>query len=210
MIKLYPGDQCVLLRAQLLHDAWTDHKPSFDEPSNTQDCLLIGSPIRQALGLSAERLVWVDVDDRERGGATVAYVGTTNATDMLLWKDGADAKPHDCYNFGPARNTGYLNDGSRYVVYRFVLYMDGFKEKNSKRDTREVAGSYMLPLGLKFENRRGSVSPRILKLGYSSVSHNGVLKLLLGDIRRRATTGLDGVDPYGHTFRIFWTPSLSW
>ena len=151
----------------------------------------------------------MDVDERERWGATVAYVGTTNATDMPVWKDGEDAKPHDCYNFGPARNTVYLNDGSRYVVYRFSLHMDGFKEKKSKRDTREVAGCYMLPLGLTFENRRGSGSPRVLTLGSSSVSHNGVLKLLLGNIRRGATAGVDGVDPYGRTVRIFLDPVTS-
>ena len=125
---------------------------------------------------------------------------------MHVWKDGADAKPHDCYKFGTARNTGYFNEGSRYVVYRFALYMDGFNEKKSKRDTREVAGCYMLPLGLTFENRRGSGSPRVLTLGSSSVSHNGVLKLLLGDIRRGATAGVDGVDPYGRTVRIFLDP----
>ena len=63
------------------------------------------------MGISAERLFWVDVEDREDGRATVLYVGTTNVTDMPTWAEGRDGTPHGVYAFGSPRNSGYMPDG---------------------------------------------------------------------------------------------------
>ena len=206
VIELYPGDQCVLLRSEKRHDELRECTGECTEPVRTQHCLLIGSPVRQSLGLSTERLVWLEVNKCSSIRATVRFIGSSNVIDMPTWKHGADGMPHVWYNFGPPQNRGYLRDGSPYVVYRFALYMDGFKEKRSQRDTRSVGGCYILPLGLSLENRRGTESARVITICPNGVSHNNVLKDVMKDIRRAAVTGVSGFDPYGRRVRIFLDP----
>ena len=65
VMKLYPGDQCVLLRAESADMAMRDQGAVWTEPDCTQHCVLVGSLVRQGMGLSAERLVWIDVENRE-------------------------------------------------------------------------------------------------------------------------------------------------
>ena len=88
VIQLHPGDQCVLFRTERSHADIYEHGSSFREGALTQHGLLIGSPVRQALGLPSERLVWIDIEERGGGRATVRYVGTSNVTDMPVWVSG--------------------------------------------------------------------------------------------------------------------------
>ena len=85
VIDLNPGDQCVLLRSQRADESRRRRTSGWKEEQKTQHCLLIGSLVRQGLGLSAERLVWTDVEKMEEEKATVSYVGSTNVTDMPTW-----------------------------------------------------------------------------------------------------------------------------
>ena len=206
VMKLYPGDQCVLLRAESADMAMRDQGAVWTEPDCTQHCVLVGSLVRQGMGLSAERLVWIDVENREECRATVRYVGTTNVTNLPTWVGGRNGTPHAGYEMGSVKNMGYMPDGSRYLVYRFALYMDGFKQTKAQRDTRSVGGCYLMPLGLSVEARRGSGSPRVLTIASSATSHNKVLSMVMEDISRAACTGVDGIDPYGRRVRIFLDP----
>ena len=199
VIELHPGDICVLLRS--------DHQPEDGQttllPTTSQHCVLIGSLIRQATGESAERLVWVDSDNTLKSRTTLHFVATSNVSDMPVWLSGRDRSAPAGYELGKACDRGFLPDGTRYVVYRFALYMDGFKQTKAQRDTRSVGGCYMIPLGLSAESRRSPGAPRVLTIASSSLSHNKVMSLVLEDVWNTAKDGVDGVDPYGRKIRIF-------
>ena len=206
VIQVYPGDQCVLFRAADVDNDMRAQDSVFGEMESTQHCVLIGSPVRRGLGLSAERLVWVDVDSGEVGTPLVSYVGSSNVIDMPTWLSGRDGTPHEAYENRIPSNTGYMPDGTRYVIYRFALYMDGFKQTKSKRDTRSVGGCYIMPLGLSIDARRSSAAPHVVSLASSSLPHNKVLKLVMDEICSAARTGVRGVDPYGRPVHIFLDP----
>ena len=205
VIQLYPGDHCVLLRTEQ-QDRVVNCGRKCDEDARTQHCVLVGSLVRQGLGFTPERLIWVDVEDRGERRASVRYVGSSNVIDLPKWVSGPNGTPHDAYDYGKVRNSGFLPDGSRYIIYRFALYMDGFKQKKSLRDQRSVGGCYILPLGLSVESRRGNAAPRVLTLCPDELEHSDVLQLVLEDISRAAKTGVDGFDPYGRRVRIFLDP----
>ena len=90
----------------------------------TQHCMLVGSLVSQAIGLTGERLVWIYIDNRSEGHATVRYIGSSNVTDLPTWMKGPNGTTHDEYNFGPPRNIVFIRNGGRYVIYRFAVYMD--------------------------------------------------------------------------------------
>ena len=206
LIQLYPGDHCILLRTQRIDRSLRESGRDFVEHSRTQHCVFIGSLVRQGLGLTAERLVWADVEDKGQGRASVRYVGSSNVIDIPTWVQSPNGTPHDAYDYGHVRNSGFLPDGSRYLIYRFAFYMDGFKQMKSLGDQRSVGGCYILPLGLSCETRRGNSAPRVLTLCPDELEHNDVLTLVLEDISRAAKTGVDGFDPYGRRVRIFLDP----
>ena len=205
LIQLHPGDHCALLRMDSGPQSAGSEGPG--RIARTQHCILIGSLVRQGLSHSAERLVWVDIDRHDSGRATVRYAGSSTVTDIPTWVRGRHGTPHTEYasDFKP-RNMGFMQNGTRYLVYRVALYMDGFKQTKAQRDTRSVGGCYMLPLGLSLESRRRKAAPRVLALASSTVPHNNVLDLLLDDVTRAAVDGVDGTDPYGRPVRIFIDP----
>lgn len=203
VVKLNPGDICVLLRSISTEQEMQRDGFVWVEQKTTQHCVLVGSLVRQGIGLSAERLVWVDVSDKDEGRATIHYVGASNVVDMPTWLEGYRSVPFLGYEGGPPRHIGHMPDGSRYVVYRFALYMDGFKQTKGLADTRSVGGCYLMPLGLSLDSRRGTGAPHVVTLASCSVSHNDVMQLVMDDISRAASTGVDGVDPFGRRVRIF-------
>ena len=80
VIQLYPGDQCALLRLEDVHNAMCAQGEVFKEQPATQYCVLIGSLVLQGLGLPAERLVWVNIEDRGDDRASFRFVGSANVT----------------------------------------------------------------------------------------------------------------------------------
>ena len=206
VVQLFPGDQCVLLRAESNDVMVRGGHSGYVEPVVTQHCVLIGSIVKQAQGFPGERLVWMDISERGEGRATMRYVGTSNVTNLPTWVKGKAGTPHTEYIPGTPRDTGFMQNGSRYVVYRFAIYMDGFKQTKGQRDKRSVGGCYLLPLGLSLEGRRGTGAPRVLTLASCAVGHNKVMQMLMDDISRAASEGVDGYDPYGRRVRIFLDP----
>ena len=119
------------------------------------------------------------------------------------------AAPHKGFKDEGGENKGILSCGTRFVVYRFAIYMDGFQQFKSNTDTSSVAGCYLLPLGLSCENRKGPGATRpitIASSSYHGADHYNALNLLWEDICSAAATGIDGVDPYGRRVRIFLDP----
>ena len=97
IIKLYPGDQCVLLRSESDDNDMQTRKEDCTEPTTTQHCMFVGSLVRQGLGLSAERLIWVDVENEGQDRGTMRYVGASNVTNLPTWVRGRHGTPHNTY-----------------------------------------------------------------------------------------------------------------
>ena len=57
LVQLFPGDQCVLIRAESNDEKVHEEGVNYKEGDVSQQCLLIGSIVKQALGLPSERLV---------------------------------------------------------------------------------------------------------------------------------------------------------
>ena len=171
VIQLYPGDQCILFRATEINDLLSAQNVDYIEPETTQHCLLIGSPVNQTKSKPAERLVWLNIEKSTDGRATVRYIGTCNVSHMSCWVTGSRGTPHKGYEFGKPKNIGFLSDGSRYLVYRFALYMDGFNQGTSA-DSKKVGGFYLMPLGFSLEARRNRGAPHVLTLASCTMSYN--------------------------------------
>ena len=206
VVKLNPGDTCVLFRSLQTEKDMRRDGFVWVEKERTQHCVLVGSLVRQGVGLSAERLIWLDVTDKDGDRPVVSYVGVSNVTDMPSWLEGYRGDPLTGCTSDPPKNSGHMADGQRYVVYRFALYMDGFKQTKSLGDTRSVGGCYLIPLGLSLNARRGTAAPHVITLASASLPHNEVLNMVMEDISRAASTGVDGVDPFGRRVRIFLDP----
>ena len=136
--QLHPGDFCVLLRAKSVHATMTSEGSECEQSRKQYHCLLTSSPLLKALGLSAERLVWVNIEASENGRATLRYVGTANFTEINLLLKDSQGSLVDSYEDGTPRNSGYLSDGSRYLVYRFSFPIDGFSPTKAMRYQRSV------------------------------------------------------------------------
>ena len=85
VVQLHPRDHCVLLRAVEQDDARNAQGHNNVEEVRTQHCPLIGSILRQDLGKPAERLVWVYIEEKGDGRASIRYAGSNNVTDMPIW-----------------------------------------------------------------------------------------------------------------------------
>jgi hypothetical protein len=97
--------------------------------------------------------------------------------------------------------TGYLKDGSRYVVYRVLLYCDDFQPHSS--NTGSYGGCYMLPMGIPPAERSGYGAVRCIGLTPPQVSTNEVLHYVIPDLVKCSTTGVQGLDPSGNPVTIF-------
>ena len=126
---LFPGDSVVIIRP----------------PECIQTdliCLYVGSFIWREDGRVAERIIWVSKQDVD-----IAY-DNLSAGDVLpsnlalslhiqAWGI-SSTTPRFAPGFVPSaatynfqtRNKGTLDDGTPCVIYRFLLYSDGFKQKN--------------------------------------------------------------------------------
>ena len=205
VIQLHPGDHCILFRSTKTDESLRASGVRYAEPETTQHCLLVGSPVNQAKGHPAERLVWLNIENSDGSRATIRYIGTSNVSNMCRWVTGRWGTPHKCYKLGNVRNIGFLSDGSRYLVYRFALYMDGFNQSSST-DNRKVGGFYLMPLGFSLEARKNRGAPHVLTLASSTTSYNRAMEAVMDDVCRGVTEGVDGIDPYGRRVRIFLDP----
>ena len=98
-------------------------------------------------------------------------------------------------------NVGRLRDGRLFVVYRFLLYADGFTPQVGKKSS--VGGCYMLPLGI-CQSKRISVGViRQLGLTPPGVSTNHVLQYIIDDIVTGAREGFTTTDSDGQEVVIF-------
>ena len=101
------------------------------------------------------------------------------------------------------KNRGILKDGTPYLIYRFFLYLDGFKEKKSLSDQRSVTGCYLLPAGLRHQSRTTCTCVRTLTIAPHRMDPNIVLSHIVDDVVNGAVHGINTVDAYGNIVKLF-------
>jgi len=192
-VHCLPGDVCVLIRP--FHNTTPQRSELV--------CLFIASPLRSAVGLSAERLVWMRVRGGEGNGCyEIIEEASITVTKIPIWVSGQKSRPERPYH-RHRQNSGFLDNGERFLLYRMVLYADGFNQHKSLSDSRSVGGCYMLPLGLSVENRRSISAVRVISITPSGENMNDALHMVKQDVVTSCTKGIRGTDPYGRSVRIF-------
>ena len=192
-VRCFAGDICVLLRPA--HTQSSDHT-----------CVFVGSAVQNALRKPSERLLWIKSEHVLRPNLCMQHTAAVHVVDIPTCSKQETHSPRGAYGFGSVTNKGFLENGERYVVYRFALYADGFNQFKAQHDSRSVTGCYILPLGLSVDNRNGSSATRPITLASSSTSEYKVIHSVLDDISRAARTGLKGSDPYGREVNILLDP----
>ena len=106
----------------------------------------------------------------------------------------------------PVSRTGFLDDGTPYVLYPIMMYHDDFHTSSLLFGHSSVGGCYILPIGFSNEMRHSSSSARPLSLAPSDMKSNEVLKYVMDDVAMGTVEGVMGTDPYGNSVRIFIDP----
>ena len=107
-VQIYPADFCAFIRPSNIH---TD-----------MICLLICSFLGRGANLPAERLLWITVDSISSAHELVVL-----DPPILLERTSSFGGRHGDKQ---VTNQGSLQDGRPYYIYRFLLYQDGFGQKN--------------------------------------------------------------------------------
>jgi hypothetical protein len=100
-----------------------------------------------------------------------------------------------------APSTGFLRDGRKYMVYRAMLYTDDFNAHVSRSGS--YGGCYLLPIGIRPEERAGYASVRCITRTPSNVSTNEVLLHIIPDIVKCTKTGVQGKNAHGENITVF-------
>ena len=140
--------------------------------------------------------------------ATLALTKTVSVTGIPSFPEGSKPKSLT-FSSRSTTNKGFLEDGTPYLVYRFFLYMDGFKEKKSLSDQRSVTGCYILPAGLRHQSKASCTCVRTITVAPHGLDTNRVLSYIVDDIVDGTVNGKDTIDAYGRKVKLFLdTPGL--
>lgn len=101
------------------------------------------------------------------------------------------------------RTTGKLGDGTRYYMYRLLLYADDFTQRSSLFPKGSVGGLYMNPSSFHTRSRRSQSTIRTVSLTPPGVSTNSVMEFILEDLVQGSIEGIDCVDAFGQHVRVF-------
>ncbi len=121
--------------------------------------------------------------------ATVGYVGLKRT----------HSGPRAPEKQRPVSSVGLLDSGEPYIIYRIVLFWDGF---NIQGKSASEEGVYMLCLNIPERSRASKNAVRILTLTQPVVKSVAALQNLLDDILESATEGVVDCDADGHKTRI--------
>lgn len=101
-------------------------------------------------------------------------------------------------------NKGTLDNGERYVIYRFALYARGLlRQPKSINDFHSVDGCYLLPLGIPAHLCISIAAARAIKLTPHEQKLNNALNLVLDDIFTGAVHHTLGMAPGRRPIGIF-------
>jgi len=106
------------------------------------------------------------------------------------------AKPMDEY----VPNKGRLEDGTKYYVYRILLYTDGFNAHRSRLGSMD--GMYMMPLGIPVDRRTDAGCLHKICLAPPGVSATDIMDMVIENVTESMTHGIE-VDDCGEKALIF-------
>jgi len=98
---------------------------------------------------------------------------------------------------------GTLDDGRQYVIYRFLIYHDGFTVYRHRAVGGGVNGIYIIPLNFHGQGRNSTNTVRVVALTATDVSPFSVITELLADIQTGITEGFQGRDADGTLRTVF-------
>lgn len=101
------------------------------------------------------------------------------------------------------RQKGTLHDGSKFAVYRFLLYHDDFTAQKSSFTHGSVGGVYMAPTGLPVSQKLSRRSIHCISVAPRAVSTNVVIHAIIPDLLRDSLRGFPAVTPAGDSVTVF-------
>jgi len=100
-----------------------------------------------------------------------------------------------------APTIGKLNNGKPYIIYRYLLFSDGFLSSKSGKQSSD--GIYIVPLNFPIACRKSSSAGRVISLAPPGVSPYSVVRALHDDIIRGSTQGFEVIDGAGTRRMVF-------
>lgn len=189
-LTVLPADICTILRP--VSDSYSSHI-----------CVLVSSMLTHGSGYPSQRIVWISHLSIQTAAATLLPLsGQINVSDMPEWAHHDGAIPKKPQRTA-SRNKGILEDGTPFVVYRFALYADGFKQVKSLSDTRSVTGCYLLPLGLSSQSSKSPSAARVISLVPNGQEPNDVLNIVVDNVLDGSLNGFQTTDAYNRKVHCF-------
>lgn len=184
-------------------DTITFLRPTACEWTDGVVCVFHTSPISPVLSCAAEKILWLKVSTSNGHGVRIKTIRMVNVIRIAYFFD-TDEKLAELGRKSRRKlNRGRLDNGERFLVYRVALYVDGFQENKSSRQSRSVAGFYLLPVGFPLEMRNSERSVRVICLTPHGLCNNSTVLEIMSDLERCATQGVVGFDSRGYRVRIF-------
>ena len=190
--RLLPGDICGIL-----------NKPGDKNEETSYVCLLVSRFWKDRDGVSSHRVLWYRWNEERTRIHTWCRHTTVYSMHLANVDSCRKGKSSSCRDCDLEMNHGIPQDGTRYIVYRILLYCDDFQPKASFKDTESVGGVYMIPLGLPPAARRSREAVRLIALTPPGISSNEVLLHIIPDIVNATKNGVEGLCPCGHKVQIF-------
>ena len=128
------------------------------------------------------------------GKLTGCHVRAFHVDDVVCLNDIASAA--DDY----VPNTVFLEDGTRYFIYRILMYTDGFNAHRTRLGS--VDGMYMIPLGIPLNSRTKAGCLHKICLAPPGVEATDIMAIVIEDIVDGMTKGIE-VQYHGEKALIF-------
>ena len=188
------GDFCTLLRPQ----------PDFE--TDGLHCIIVSRFWKAYEGTPSQIVLWLRVLAAPRPQHMSSLLDFF-ATQTLRGSPRKAEQIHEPQSL-PTRslspsNTGRLQDGSLYFVYRALIYCDDFKESSSTYSQSSAGGVYLLPVGMSLKARSSRTAVHVISLTPPGVSTNEVILDIIPDIVKGAKDGVVGTMPCGRQVTIF-------
>ncbi|PXF42872.1 hypothetical protein BWQ96_07380 [Gracilariopsis chorda] len=183
-----------------------------NHPRDELFCVLVSRFWKHQGGIASQRVLWIRSESVNSAGENdagdqqfrIRNLGAQIVCGIMeLCEEGPDAREDVSGGSESSENFGLLPDGSRYVVYRVMLYCDDFRPFSSVLPQGSAGGCYMLPIGLPTRCRCSRSAVRIISFTPPGVSTNEVLLHIIPDLVHSGAERVDGIDAFGDPVKIF-------